>query len=245
METVFSFERYCLRSILVLLSTEVRSVIFWAQTRFALIKATMDAPTISTLAPGPDEDEGRVAASQTSTFVAYAPPKSPPHGTGKFRLSKIKLRVPERDAAEEPPRPASSIPTFNVAPYTSQQRQDTPTGEGDEDEEDQLVDDDLGTGGPSSQQSQSVKPPPAKKARTRAPKNAYPSQSQASTLLSQSTTPGRADGDHDTMISAWQVNSIGQAPLAVSFLSITYSVGLIPCATKYSMKIPQSVMLRP
>lgn len=188
----------------------------------------MDTPTISTLAP--DEDEGRVATNQTSTFVAYAPPKSPPQGTGRFRLNKIKLRLPDRDAAEEPPRPASSIPTFNMIPYTSQQRQDTPTAEGDEDEEDQLVDDDIGTGGPSSQQSQSVKPPPAKKARTRAPKNVYPGQSQSSALLTQSTTPSQAPGDRDTMMSAWQVNSLGPAPIAVSFFFIAYCTGLILCA---------------
>lgn len=174
----------------------------------------MDAPTISTLPP--DEDEGRGAASNTNTFVAYSPPKSPQQGTSKFRLNKIKLRLPERDPAEELPHPASSIPTFNAVPSGSQQTHDMPAGESEEGEEDQLVDDDLGMGGLSSQQSQSTKPPPAKKARARAPKNAYPGQSQVSTLLSQSTTPARAHGDHDTMMSAWQVNMLGEAPIAVS-----------------------------
>lgn len=178
------------------------------------VEAAMDAPTISTLPP--DEDEGHAGAGQTNTFVAYAPPKSPPQGTGKFRLNKIKLRLPERDPAEEPPHAASSISTFNVVPYASQQKQGTPAVEGNEDEEDQLVGDDLGMGGPSSQ-SQSAKPPPAKKARTRTPKNAYPGQSQVPTLLSQSSTPARAHGDLDTMMSAWQVNQLSQAPIAVSF----------------------------
>lgn len=171
----------------------------------------MDTPTISTLPP--DAEEGG-AASQTGTFVAYTPAKNSSQGAGKFRLNKIKLRLPERDpAVEEPPLPTSSMPTLNAVISASQQRQDTPTGEG---EEDQPVGDGLDMGRGSSQQLQSTKPPTAKKARTRAPKNAYPGQSQVAAVLSQSSIPARAHGDYDTMISAWQVKPLSKPPIAVS-----------------------------
>lgn len=186
----------------------------------------MDTPEISTLVP--EDEEGRPSAS-SSTFVPYAPqaPKSPPQGTGKFRLSKIKLRLPERDATttsggpnhEELPQPMGADPAISVMPNDTQTHDGPPAGAdaADDDEEDQLMDDDLGLG----QSSPSTKPPPAKKARTRAPKHAYPGQAQVSTLLSQSSTPARAHGDHDTMMSAWQVNVSTPAPIAVSHYLLT------------------------
>lgn len=180
----------------------------------------MDAPTISTLPL--EDDDTHPDAGLTNTFVVYAPqaPKSPPQGTGRFRLNKIKLRLPERDPAagsrDEPTKPGGSEPTFNVTSYDSHSRAEPPAYAGEDDEEDQLMDDDLGMAPSSSaHQAQSTKPPPAKKARTRAPKNTYPGQSQVSTLLSQSSAPARAHGDHDTMISAWQVDIPGSTPNAV------------------------------
>lgn len=176
----------------------------------------MDAPEISTLPI--DDEEARSVTNSTGTFVPYAPqaPKSPPQGTGKFRLNKVKLRLPEQNVPnvsghEEPPQPAGAEPAFSVISYDSHPPSET-AGAGDDDEEDQLMDDDLGMG------SSSTKQPPAKRARTRAPKQAYPGQSQVSTLLSQSSTPAHAHGDHDTMMSAWQVNIATPAPIAVRSL---------------------------
>ncbi|KAF8323712.1 hypothetical protein DL93DRAFT_2069668 [Clavulina sp. PMI_390] len=171
----------------------------------------MDAPTASAPAPGDDETPPTQAAPPVATdpFVPYEhpPPPKPPSqsaaapGTGKFRVNKVKLKLPERD--EPAPSSASMQHSFTITlPNTQTKPQPQSSNTLSVEEElDELMGDDLG-----------LEPPkPAKRARTRAPKQPHPTESsttvQPSAQSASSSSRGAPDsGEKDTMMSAWQVN---------------------------------------
>ena len=146
----------------------------------------MEAPEISTLGPD-DEDE--------MTVPLHAVHPTPSSQMSKFRVNKIKLRVPDRS----PNNDASAM-------IEAELRSD-----GEEEEEDQLIDDDLGLGPTPSTSAAASKP---KRIRPRKPKLAPVSLS-----ISSTTDAGGNDKATDigaaappivpdpaaTMMSAWQV----------------------------------------
>lgn len=152
--------------------------------------AETEAPQISTLGP---DDEDFVQRSSQSPKISTATPS----GSGKFRFSKIKLRVPDR-------------------PPTPEERPQVDPGGGDEDEEDQLIDDDLGLSNnpPSSvtaAKAKRVRKPRAKSGNPfppAEPPEIVPPNDEDVPQIPVAIEPEDVSipsGERKTMVSAWQV----------------------------------------
>jgi hypothetical protein len=147
----------------------------------------MEAPEISTL--GPDDEDEAIVPLHTTQPV-------PSSQMSKFRVNKIKLRVPDRS------------PTYDAAAtIEAEVRSDA-----EDEEEDQLIDDDLGLGPGPSVSAVTSKP---KRARPRKPKalpvplHPPPPTAEAVGNDNASDVGGAAPltvpDPAATMMSAWQV----------------------------------------
>ncbi|KAF8333177.1 uncharacterized protein EI90DRAFT_3122236 [Cantharellus anzutake] len=181
--------------------------------------ADNEVPQISTLGP---EDEDFVQRSSQSPTISTAVPA----GMGKFRLSKIKLRVPE------PPPPSL------------EQQSQTGPSRGEEEEEDQLMDDDLGISSHSFPLSvPTPKPKRLRKSRAKsgnptlvAPTPAVENASAHDEEIAQLLVPVEPEdplsqgGEPAAMMSAWQVQvpTVMSAPGSTSDVWDTQEPGKTP-----------------